>query len=81
MEILLLLWILLEEISFRQYQFKPDWVIAGPETGPGARPCDPKWIEDLAAESKCFFDKRHGVLKDGHYKFRRWEFPDKKGGG
>jgi len=39
-----------------------DWVIAGPETGPGARPCDPKWIEDLYEQCKAagvpFFDKR-----------------------
>lgn len=37
---------------------RPDWVIAGPETGTKARPCDPAWIEALAAESHCFFDKR-----------------------
>ena len=39
-----------------------DWVIAGPETGPGARPCNPKWIEDLYHQcqksSVPFFDKR-----------------------
>jgi protein gp37 len=39
-------------------QCGPDWVIAGPETGPGARPCEDEWIERLAAESRCFFDKR-----------------------
>jgi len=47
----------------------PDWVIAGPETGPGARPCDDKWINDLAAESLKFFDKR----KAG---WMRREFPE-----
>jgi len=36
----------------------PDWVIAGPETGPKARACELGWIEALAAESVCFFDKR-----------------------
>jgi protein gp37 len=36
----------------------PDWVIAGPETGAKARPCQDEWIEKLAAESPCFFDKR-----------------------
>lgn len=37
---------------------RPDWVIAGPETGPKALWCDDAWIEALAAESPCFFDKR-----------------------
>lgn len=44
-----------------------DWVIAGPETGPKARPCDDAWIDALAAESPCFFDKRD--------KWTRREFP------
>ena len=39
-----------------------DWCIAGPETGPKARPCDPKWIEDLYQQCQeagiPFFDKR-----------------------
>lgn len=35
-----------------------DWVIAGPETGAGARPCDHYAFEDLAKQSPCFFDKR-----------------------
>jgi protein gp37 len=35
------------------------WVIAGPETGPKARPCQDAWINALAAESPCFFDKRN----------------------
>ena len=38
------------------------WVIAGPETGPGARACQPEWIEDIYAQTrsagKSFFDKR-----------------------
>ena len=41
------------------------WVIAGPETGPGARPCKPVWIEDLYEQCQWagaagipFFDKR-----------------------
>jgi len=39
----------------------PDWVIAGPETGPGKRECKPEWIESLY--DQCyeagipFFDK------------------------
>lgn len=43
-----------------------DWVIAGPETGPGARPCDPEWIENLYEQCKSagvpFFDKRPNYL-------------------
>lgn len=42
------------------------WVIAGPETGPRARPCDPSWIEAVAHECEVagvpFFDKR-GILR------------------
>lgn len=44
----------------------PNWVVCGPETGPGARPCDPKWIEDIAdqcaAADVAFWDKR-GTLR------------------
>lgn len=45
----------------------PDWVICGPETGPGKRPCDPKWIGEIA--SRCsqlgirFFDKRADPIR------------------
>jgi len=45
----------------------PDWVIAGPETGTGARPRDNEWIDSLSLQSKCFFDKRD--------KWARREFP------
>ena len=44
-----------------------DWVIAGPETGPGARACDGAWIDALGEQSPCFFDKRK--------EWRRREFP------
>ena len=47
---------------------RPDWTICGPETGPGARPCRDEWIDDLAAQSLDFFDKR----KTG---WTRREFP------
>jgi protein gp37 len=57
---------MLGPVSFR-FAFKPDWVIAGPETGPKARPCEASWIDALAAESPCFFDKR--------VTFTRREFP------
>ena len=43
-----------------------DWVICGPETGPGARECKPEWIEDLYEQCKAagvpFFDKRKNYL-------------------
>lgn len=43
-------------------KLRPDWVIAGPENGSKARPCNPAWIDDLAAECAevgiPFFDKR-----------------------
>ena len=43
-----------------------DWVIAGPETGPGARECKPEWIEGLYEQCKAggvsFFDKRKDYL-------------------
>lgn len=35
-----------------------DWVIAGPETGPKARPCQDSWIDALSRHSPVFFDKR-----------------------
>ena len=42
-----------------------DWVIAGPETGSKARPCNPLWIRDLFASCVVavvpFFDKRPGA--------------------
>jgi protein gp37 len=38
-----------------------DWVIAGPETGPGKRECKPEWIRDLYEQCQTagvpFFDK------------------------
>lgn len=42
-----------------------DWVIAGPETGPGARPCNIDWVRDLqrqcAAAGVPFFDKKDAL--------------------
>ena len=42
------------------------WIIAGPETGPGARECNPEWIADLYEQCKAagvpFFDKRKNYL-------------------
>jgi len=43
-----------------------DWVIAGPETGPGARPCKPEWIENLYEQCQAagvpFFDKSKNYI-------------------
>lgn len=40
----------------------PDWVIVGPENGPGARPCNNEWIKNIRQECRWwgvpFFDKR-----------------------
>lgn len=45
---------------------KIDWVVAGPETGPGARPCPPGAIENLYEQCRAagvpFFDKRLDYL-------------------
>jgi len=51
---------MLGPVTFQGCAPIPDWVIAGPETGPKARPCHDGWIDALAAESPCFFDKRKG---------------------
>jgi protein gp37 len=51
---------MLGPVTFKSWEIsqRPEWVIAGPETGPGARPCKDKWIDALASESAYFFDKR-----------------------
>jgi protein gp37 len=42
----------------------PDWIIAGPENGPGRRVCEPLWManleEECAERGVAFFDKREG---------------------
>jgi len=58
---------MLGPIRLRRDLVAPDWVIAGPETGTKARRCDDVWIDALAAESPCFFDKRD--------RWTRREFP------
>ena len=60
---------MLGPVSFGAWapEVAPDWVIAGPETGRKARPCDDAWIDALSRESKCFFDKRET--------WKRREFP------
>ena len=58
---------MLTSVTFGSRPVKPDWVIAGPETGPKARQFMPEWIDWLSKESPCFFDKRKT--------FTRREFP------
>ena len=48
-----------------------DWVIAGGESGPGARPMDPSWVRDIrdqcqAAAVPFFFKQWGGVRKSKH---------------
>jgi protein gp37 len=45
---------------------KLDWVICGPETGPGARPCDPEWVAQTIGECRdsrvpCFVKARERI--------------------
>lgn len=57
-----------DEASWLTYADQPtrprmvDWVICGPETGPGKRPFDPQWAVDLRiqcnAAGVAYFDKR-----------------------
>lgn len=49
---------MLEPIDVKPYLLDLDWIIVGPETGPKARCCDDKWIDDLAEQCPVFFDKR-----------------------
>ena len=53
-----------------------DWVIAGPETGPGKRHCEPLWMDDLAGQSQeygvPFFDKRDHSPESGIYRTRQF---------
>lgn len=62
------------KLSSLWYGGKVSWVIAGPETGPGARYCDPEWIHDIAkqcAEAKVpFFDKTDP--SDPNFTRREW---------
>lgn len=63
---------------------KLDWVIAGGESGPGARPMHPDWARSLrdqcAAAGVPFFFKQWGewrpkVLGDGDHGLHRWVLP------
>ena len=51
----------LEYVNIDIFTPWPDWVIWGPETGPGKRPCNPKWAKktyELCKDANIpFFDK------------------------
>lgn len=59
---------MLEPMSLKKWIEKGlNWVIAGPETGPGARPMERKWLYDLSEECLSidtpFFDKKNVLGK------------------
>ncbi len=41
---------LLGPITMRRWATLPDWIVVGGESGPGSRPCEVSWIEDLVRE-------------------------------
>ena len=49
---------MLTPVTFLEQAIQPDWVIAGPETGPNKRQFKDEWINSLSKESPVFFDKR-----------------------
>jgi protein gp37 len=55
---------LLGDLGYLSKAIMPDWVIAGGESGPGARPMHPDWVRDLrdrcAAAGVPFFFKQWG---------------------
>ena len=57
---------MLEPVDLSPWLDELDWVIAGPETGPGKRPCNSEWIEEIHKTCKDagvpFFDKRDDYL-------------------
>jgi protein gp37 len=60
--------------------FPLDWLIVGGESGPGARPCDLRWIRSLAEQCRaggvaCFV-KQLGARPVG----MAWKIRDRKGG-
>jgi protein gp37 len=65
-----------------------DWIIVGGESGPGARPMEPRWVEDLHSAARryktAFFFKQWGgpqKKRTGRtFKGQEWsEFPSMKG--
>lgn len=60
---------LLSPVDLQLSKYNIDWVIAGGETGPKARPCHPDWIRSLRDQCKKanvpFFFKGWGEYKNG----------------
>jgi protein gp37 len=58
-----------------------DWVIAGGESGPGARPIDPQWIRDLRDQSTAggtaFFFKQWGEWAPAGYGIGYFRDPER----
>jgi protein gp37 len=54
---------MLGPVTLAQHVPSPDWVICGPETGPGARPFLWEWRGRLGWESGCLFDKGNVWLR------------------
>jgi protein gp37 len=42
----------LNYMDARQEDTRLDWLIVGAETGPGARPCKPEWVENIIAQAR-----------------------------
>jgi protein gp37 len=74
---------LLGEIDIRKHQIKPDWFIAGGESGPGARPMHPNWARGLRdqclAAGVPYFFKQFGEYVDefhpesGSIPIKKWD--------
>ena len=63
---------LLKAVDLRPYLHGLDWVIVGGESGPRARPMDPKWVRDI----------RDACLDAGvAFFFKQWGGPTPKAGG
>jgi len=58
---------MLDAINFCWWIRRVSWVIAGPETGRGARPCKDEWIDSLAHICSvawvAFYDKRKNYIR------------------
>lgn len=71
-----------EDLIATGYRSDLDWVIAGGETGPGARPSHPDWFRDLRDQCKCsgvpFFMKQLGGKKETPEDLMIREFPRNK---
>ena len=62
---------------------KIDWVIVGGESGPGARPMNPRWVRDIRDQCKAsgvaFFFKQWGEWAPGHFIDKIYWYHDAEG--